>query len=312
MEIGTYVRSLLKKSWIVLLIVVLAAGATYAVVRGTKDMYQGEVNVTVPVAQSGTAGANGQYVANFEVALTTPSVVAEVAESTLESKNDLTSGLGADQLGNSSFIQVTYTDAHTAKAQQVVVAAAQATANLLAQPAIDAATTTLNAAKDALSVATSQESTAQAAMAAYTAKYGLIDPNVSYQSVQSSITQLNVSEQQAIAQGRAVGNFVKAIVTAQQRLVLLAPQVVAYDALSRTLNQTELATATAQSRVITASGAVADANSAPLIGSPDGTLVSAQSTIVQAVAIAAGLGFVLGLALLLLLEFLAATRRRPV
>jgi len=312
MEIGTYVRSLLKKSWIVLLIVVLAGGATYAAVRGTKDMYQGSVNVTVPVAQSATAGANGQYVANFEVALTTPSVVAEVAESTLETKSNLTSGLGANQLGNSSFIQVTYTASHTAKAQQVVVAAAQATANLLAQPAIDAATTTLNAAKDALSVATSQESTAQAAMAAYTAKNGLIDPNVLYQSAQSSITQLNVSKQQAIAQGRAVGNFTTAIIAAQNRLNVLAPQVVAFNALSRTLNQAELATATAQSRVITASGAVADANAAPLIGSPDGTLVSAKSTMVQAVAVAVGLGFVLGLALILLLEFLAATRRRPV
>jgi hypothetical protein len=311
MEIGTHVRSLLKKSWIVVLIAVLAGGATYLVVRGTKDTHQGTVNVTVPVAQSATAGANGQYVANFTVALTTASVLAQVSEQTGESKSALSSGLGANQLGNSSFIQVTYTASHSAKAEQVVLSAAEATANLLAQPAVDAATTTLNASKNALAVATAQEQAAEAAMAAYSAKHGLIDPNVLYQAAQSSITQLNVSKQQAIAQARPTANFDAAIAVAQARLNVLAPQVVAFNALSRSLNQAQLATATAQARVVSASGAVSDANSPPLIGTPDTTLVSGRSTIVQAVAVATGLGFVLGLALLLLIEFLSATRRRP-
>jgi capsular polysaccharide biosynthesis protein len=309
MEIGTYVRGLLRKSWIIVLLVLLAAGGAYLAERGTKDAYQAAVNLTVPAAQASTAGSNGQYVANFTVGLTTPQVVSAVSTATGEPIAALTSGLAANQLGNSSFIQVTYTAPDAASAVAVVNAAAKNTAALLAQPAIQTATSALNAAKQALDVATAQQKTAQDALTAYTAKHGLIDPNVLYAATQSSLTQLNVSKQQAIAQGRGTGNFDTAIANAQARLNALAPLLSQYNALSRAVNQAELATQTAQSRVITAAGDVADANAAPLIGDPTSSLVSKRSTVIKAVAVAAGLGFVLGLALVLLVEFLGATRR---
>src|SRR4249919_2089323 len=104
MEIGTYVKGLLRKSWIIALLVVLAAGGAYLAERGVKDAYEASVNITVPAAQAETAGSNGQYVANFGVGLTTPSVVADVSATTGEPKAALTSGLDASQLGNSSFI----------------------------------------------------------------------------------------------------------------------------------------------------------------------------------------------------------------
>lgn len=309
MEIGTYARGLLTKSWIVVLLAVLAGGGAYLAERGVRNAYQGSVNVTVPAAAAATAGSNGQYVANFSVGLTTPGVIADVAKSTGESKTALNSGLSANQLGNSSFIQVTYTAADAATAVDVVTTAAKDTSALLAQPAVQTATNTLDAAKKALTTASAQQSTAQAAITAYTAKHGLVDPNVLYNAAQSSLTQLNVSKQQAIAQGRGTSNFDSAIESAQSRLDGLAPLVVQYNALSRALDQAGLATQTAQSRVITASGDLADANSAPLIGDPSSSLVSRSSVVTKAVAVAAGLGLVLGLALVLLVEFLAATRK---
>jgi capsular polysaccharide biosynthesis protein len=312
MEIGTYVKGLLKKSWIIVLLVLLAAGGAYMAERGVKDAYQAAVNLTVPAAQAATAGSNGQYVANFTVGLTTASVVSEVSTATGEPKAALASGLAANQLGNSSFIEVTYTAPDAAKAVEVVDAAAKSTAALLAQPAIQTATSTLSAAKTAQDTATAEQKAAQDALASYSARHGLIDPNVLYSAAQSSITQLNVSKQQAIAQGRGTGNFDSAIAAAQARLDALAPLVVQYNGLTRDLNQAELAAQTAQSRVILATGAVEDANGPPLIGDPTSSLVSRKSTIDKAVAVAAGLGLVLGLALVLLFEFLAATRRpRP-
>jgi capsular polysaccharide biosynthesis protein len=313
MEIGTYVRGLLTKSWIVVLLAVLAGAGAYVAERGVRDAYQATVNVTVPAAAAATAGSNGQYVANFSVGLTTPGVVADVSQQTGESKNALTDGLAADQLGNSSFISVTYTAPDAATAVEVVDSAAKSTSTLLAQPAVQTATNALTSAKQALTTATAQQTSAQDAVSAYTAKHGLIDPNVLYNATQSSLTQLNVSKQNAIAQGRSTSNFDTAIASAQARLTALAPQVVEYNALSRSLNQAELATQTAQSRVITAAGDLASANAAPLIGDPTSSLVSRSSVVRKAVAVAAGLGLVLGLALILLVEFLAATRRpRPV
>jgi uncharacterized protein involved in exopolysaccharide biosynthesis len=309
MEVGTYVRGLLKKSWIVVLLAVLAGAGAYLAERGVRNAYQASVNVTVPAAAAATAGSNGQYVANFSVGLTTPGVISEVSQASGESKGALTDGLAATQLGNSSFIQVTYTAADAATAVEVVDTAAKETSALLAQPAVQTATNTLNAAKEALTTATDQQTAAQQAVADYTAKHGLVDPNVLYNAAQSSLTQLNVSKQQAIAQGRSTSNFDTAIANAQKRLNTLAPQVVDYNALTRSLNQAELATQTAQSRVISAAGDLADANAAPLIGDPTSTLVPRQTVVTKAVAVAAGLGFVLGLALVLLVEFLSATRR---
>src|SRR5262245_17139022 len=77
MEIGTYVRSLLRKSWIIVLLAVLAGAGAYLAERGVRDQYQASVNVTVPAAAAETAGSNGQYVANFSVGLTTPGVIAD-------------------------------------------------------------------------------------------------------------------------------------------------------------------------------------------------------------------------------------------
>lgn len=309
MEIGTYVKGLLTKAWIVLLLAVLAGAGAYVAERGTRDAYQATVNVTVPAAQAETAGSNGQYVANFAVGLTTPTVVAQVSQETGEPKAALTTGLDANQLGNSSFIAVTYTATDAATAVEVVNSAAKNTSALLAQPAIQTATNTSDATKQALATATAQQKASQDAINAWTARHGLVDPNVLYQATQSSLTQLSVSKQNAIAQGRSTANFDSAIAAAQARLNVLAPQVVEYNALTRSLNQAELATQTAQSRVITVAGELADANAAPLIGDPTSTLVSRRSTITHAVVVAAGLGFVLGLALVLVIEFLSATRK---
>ncbi len=310
MEIGPYVRGLLAKSWIVVLLAVLAGAGAYVAERGVRDAYQASVNVTVPSTQAATAGSNGQYVANFAVGLTTPTVVAEVSKATGEPQGALTSGLAADQLGSSSFISVTYTAADAATAVEVVNAAAKSTSALLAQPAVQTATTTTNAAKQSLTTATAQQQSAQDAVNAWTARHGLVDPNVLYQAAQSSLTQLNVSKQNAIAQGRSTSNFDSAIAGAQARLNALAPQVVEYNALARSLNQAELATQTAQSRVITAAGDLADANAAPLVGDPTSALVPRSRVIVHAVAVAAGLGFILGLALILLMELAGGGRRR--
>jgi uncharacterized protein involved in exopolysaccharide biosynthesis len=312
MEIGAFLKGLLKKSWIVVLVVVLAAGGSYLLVRGTKDAYAATVDVTVPAAQAATAGSNGQYVANFGVGLTTATVLADVSKATGVPTATLAGGLTANQLGNSSFIGVGYSAGDPAKAEQVATAAAKATTALLAQPAVATATNTLGSVNKALTVADGQVKAAQTALSTYATKYGLVDPNVLYASTQSSITQLNVSKQQAIAQGRTTRSFDAAIAAEQTRLGQLAPQVVAYDALTRNLNQAQLAEQTAQSRVITASADLAAANAAPLIGAATNTLVPRNSTILQAVLIAAGLAFVLGFGLVLLLELLLATRRpRP-
>jgi uncharacterized protein involved in exopolysaccharide biosynthesis len=310
MELAGLLKGLLKRSWLIVLIAVLAGGGAYWLQRDAKDTYRSSVNVTVPAVQASTSGANGQYVANFTVGLGVDSVVDQVSASTGVGRNALKSGLKADQVGNSSFITVSYTGDTQAQASAVVTAAATDTSALLAQPAIQTATSAVDEAKTAQTQAAAQEKAANTALSTYLGKHGGIDPHIRYQALQSSITQLSVSKQQAIAQSRSTSNFDAAIASAQKSLNKLGPQISEFDALTRTLNQADLAAQTAQARVVSTSSDLADAKAAPIIGAAHATLITAQDTLIRAVAIAAGLGFVLGLGLVLLVELVLASRRQ--
>lgn len=310
MEIGTYLRGLLRRWWLVVLIALIAASGAFVIDGGATDSYTASDNITVPQNLATTAGANGQYVANFKVGLTTPDVLNTVAKDAGVSTSTVSSRLSASQVGSSSFIKVSYIGKNRDRAQIAVASATRATADLLAKGAIQTATTEQSAAQTALSDATTQVDDAQKALDAFTATHGYVDPNVLFQAAQSSITQLNVSKQQAIASGHSTGNFDAAISSAQAQLATLAPEVGAYNKLFHALTQAQGLVAAAQSRVSTASQDLAIAKAPPLIDQPTVTVTTGRSTLIKGVAIAAGIGVVLGLALILLIEYIVASRRQ--
>ncbi len=310
MATSTPVGQMARRWWVVALVALLAAGGAFLAVRNTKAAYTASVDITVPSDQSATSGANGQYVENFSVGLTSAAVLAEVSRRTHTPTADLSSGLSASELGNSSFIQVSYVSPDATKSKTVAIAATRATAALLERPAIQASTTLLTSAQQAQSGAQKRVDAAQKALDSFTAGFGQVDPNVLYQAAQSSLTQLNVSKQQAIAQGRFTSNFDDAIALASKQLAKLTPQIAKYNRLSRALTQAELAGQTAQARVVSGSEQLAATQAKPLIGAATVTTETARSAILKAVLIAAGIGLVLGLALVLLLGVVLANRGR--
>jgi uncharacterized protein involved in exopolysaccharide biosynthesis len=307
MEIRQYVRGLLSRLWIVVLVTLIAGGVAYAAVRDTKDTYAGTVNVTVPAAQALTAGANGQYIANFQAGISSNSVLAKVSADTGESTDALAAGLSTNQLGNSSFISVTYVSTDAAKSEAVAKSAAIRTSELLAEPAIAQQQAIQASAQKALTDASAAAKTAQDALDAFTKKNGRVDSDL--QQAQSALTQLTVSKQQQISSGRGTTNYDPLIAAAQAEVSRLQPLVSQYDALDRAASTAGVAAEGARARVVSATGDLAIASAPPLIEDPTHVLQPKKTVIVKTVAVAAGLAFVLGFGLILLVEFLVATRR---
>ncbi len=310
MEVATFLKAALRWWWIAVLVAALAAAGAYLVTRNTKDSYDASIVVTVPAAQAGTTGSNGQYVENFQTSLTTSDVVKQVARDTGESESALTDGLGASQLNNSSFIEVSYNSTSAKTAEAVVLSAAKRTGAYLSRSAVQSATTVQQATAAASAAADAALAKAQKALDTFAAAHGAIDPNVAYQAAVSAITQLTVSKQQAIAQGRSTTNFDAAIQQATQQAATLRPIVVEYNTLTERVRQAQLVAAAAQAREAASIETLVSAKEPPLLGSASRDLVTADSTIVKAVAIAGGVGLVLGIALVLLLTALTGGPRR--
>jgi len=307
MEIRQYVRGLFSRMWIVVLVTFLAAGAAYAAVRDTKDTYAGTVTVTVPAAQAITAGANGQYIANFTAGLNSNSVIAEISKDTGESTDALEAGLSTNQLGNSSFISVTYVSPSADKAEQVAKSGALRTSELLAAPAISQQQAIQANAQKALDDATATAKKAQAALDAFTKTNGRVDSDL--QAAQGYLSNLTVSQLNQQASGRSTAGFAAPIADAQAKIARLQPLVSEYDSLDRTASTAGVAQQGAAARVVSATGDLAIASAPPLLEDPTHVLQPKKTVVIKTVAVAAGLAFVLGFGLILLIEFLLATRR---
>ncbi len=307
MEIRQYVRGLLSRLWIVVLLMLLAGGAAYAAVRDTKDAYAGTVNVTVPATQALTAGANGQYIANFQAGINSNSVLDKVASDTGESTDALDAGLSTNQLGNSSFISVTYVNRDANKAEAVAKAAATRTSELLAAPAIAQQKAIESSAQKALDDATAAAKTAQGALDAFTKKNGRVESELN--GAQAQVTQLIVSQQVQISSGRGTTNYSLLIAKSAAEVARLQPLVTQYDALDRAASTAGVAAQGANARLVSTIGDLAVASAPPLIDEATHVLQPKKTVIIKTVAVAAGLAFVLGFALILLIEFLLATRR---
>jgi hypothetical protein len=308
--LGDYLGRRAWRLWVVVLVTVLAAGGAFIATHNTKVAYTASVDVTVPAAQSTTASANSQYVENFKVGLTTESVLDQISASTHVSKSDLESGLSATQQGNSSFFIVSYQGSNAAGAEAVTLAAAKATSALLAQPAAKTATTTVTADTATLAAARAELAAADKSLTDYrTANNGQV-PTSLYQTQQSLLVQLEVNRQQAVSDGKPTSGFDTAIASAQATLSALSAKVVQYQALTNAQSQAQADLTRAQQNLAAARTTLSLATQLPLIGTATTSTVSASSVIVKAVAISAGVAFVLSVALMI--ASYALSRRRPV
>jgi Mrp family chromosome partitioning ATPase/capsular polysaccharide biosynthesis protein len=308
-EIGDYLRVIRRRLWVLILVPVLAAGAVAAVVFLQPPRYRAVATVAAPALVGGSAsnqysGPSGVrvFVANFTAALTTPQVLARVAEQLHISEETAGDGLSAQPIQDSSLIEVTYVTTDRALAAPVPQAASSETIRFLFQSQVDLAKK---------SVATAERAVAETRkkIADYTKQTGIVNPQQTYELHQRDILQMQQRRLEAQARGETTtaATLAAAIEDAQTELAKLAPQVTAYQDLVRQEEQTQARRNDLQRGLegLLAQSRAADPRSVVSVSDPE--QLSRLAALVRQGGVAFGAGLFLAIALVVLLEIL----RRP-
>lgn len=202
MEITDYL-AVARRRWLLLVGVPLLAGAIAAAVLLTAPpTYTATATVNAPAL---VGGANGQYtgsqavtqfVSAFESTAVSGPVDRNVFASTKVGAGALTDNLTVAQVGGSSAVTVTYVSPTKGQAVPVVKSVASATLGQM----FDSQVTLAQSRADA---ALKQVSQANAAITAWGAKNGMVDPNRVYQSQLERLNSLQQSQASFKAQGNA-------------------------------------------------------------------------------------------------------------
>ncbi|MFN8073961.1 MAG: Wzz/FepE/Etk N-terminal domain-containing protein [Kineosporiaceae bacterium] len=312
MEIGALLREVLRRAWVVALLVVLAAGGAWVATSGSKNLYRAEVVLTVPDSQSGTVGATGQYVADFVQAIDTPIVTTTVAKKLGVDAGDVKTGGSADQQAQSKYITVTYQSDDKATVGPVAKELALAAASKVAESAVVTAKARVSAAKQAIKEAQAEETKADDAVTAALARAGGVNPVQEYQQALSDLNRLEASLDRARLQGDSTSTITSQIATLRASLPTLQTASREFTKLTYAQSTNDDNMKVLRGRLLDFEDQLTDASLQPMVDEPVIAVTSGRVARVRAVMISSGIVAIVGFALLVLLAGLTAGRGRRV
>jgi capsular polysaccharide biosynthesis protein len=239
MEIKDHLALIRRRLWIILLVPLLAAGATVGLVLRQPQTFSATATVAVPGVIGGTdsqfSGSTGNkgFVANFVAVVHSRAIADAVAADTKIPSDTILSGTTTVPVGDSSIITVTYKTDHKADAERVVTALASRSLKFIFDPR--QANDTAAKAQLAVDTANQGVTAAQAAIDAFIVETKLANPSQDYQIKAQQIASL---EEQAVAAAAkadpAAGGIGAAAVAMKPQLVALGALVARFDGLTET------------------------------------------------------------------------------
>lgn len=312
MEIGALLREVLRRAWVVAVLVALAAGGAWAATTGSKNLYRAKVEVTVPDTQSGSIGATGQYVADFVQAIQADSVTSAVAAETGVEKSDVKKGGSADQSGQSKFIVVVYQSEDKATVQAVATTLAKKAAAKVAESAVSNARYNEKAAKEDFEAAKAAEEKADAAVVDAQARAGGISPLQAHAQALGDLSQAQEGLQRARLRGDPTAAYQAQIDALQADMKAKLDAANAFQKLVTARDRADDELSAARGRLDDARKARRDAEIEPLVKPTGVEVTSGRVARIRAVMISAGIAAIIGFGLLVLLAGLTAGRGRRV
>jgi capsular polysaccharide biosynthesis protein len=304
MEIKDHLALIRRRLWLVVLIPLLAAGATAGLVLRQPQEYLATATVAVPGLVSGQdptfGGSTGTktFVANFLAVVHSRAIAEAVSAETKVPVDAIFAGTITLPLGDSSLVTVTYRTDHKPQADPVVTALATKSLAFMFDPRVTVAAVTQ--AQGAVDAANKAVTDAQAAINAFVVETKLADPSQDYQVKAQQISTL---EEQAVAAGSrgeadAAARIAAAAVAMKPQLTSLGGLVARFNILTENKQRSLAQLTDAQKTLALAAAKPAAIDPASAI-SVSATTAAArlQGAIQKAVAAAAAAFFLVLLAL---------------
>lgn len=306
MEILDYVRAKGRLLAILVLLPLLAGGATFLLLAREPARYRSRLEVAVPPSVASGVSALGLYIANFRQVITSTPVVERVAAETGVPADELRTGLQVRQVGQANRMEVEFT---STEAEAVSEAAGVAT--LAAFEDLAAARVAYEQRK--LEVAQGQYDSARGEVDAFSTETGVIFPEDEYREADRELRDLEralieAEETGLLDEAELLRGTIDGVRADRDRL---APQLLTYQRLEETLDSAASARRQANGQLLDAEAQLTLVRTPELLGPVSSEPLPRAQMLASGVGLAAGAAFLLALGILTIPDLLGAggTRR---
>lgn len=288
MEIKDHLALIWRRAWLIALVAAVAALAVAGLVLRAPDEFRATATVAVPGLVGGEdglfSGSNGNraFVANFTAVAASTSILQKVSEQTGTSVRNIRNGLTVTVVGESTLIKVAFQSADKGRTEPVARGVASETLGFVFKPQA-------NRAQAAVESSAKEVAAAQAAIDAFVAQTGLVDPDRTFQIKAQQIASLEEQAVAAAAKGEAAvaAGITSSVGALKGDLATLTPVLVQYRALTETKQRALSRLDQAQIRVEAAGDRLEASDPASAVSMSEAVAVSATAEAVRKAAAAA-------------------------
>jgi hypothetical protein len=296
MEIREYVSRMRWRLAILVLFPLIAGGVAYALLADTPDQQRAETVLTVPSSITGpSSGSVAQYMANFEQAIVSDTVITEVVSELGVDREEVREGLQTQRLGESNLIRVSYQG--TEDAAPIVEVATRSAFELVSQIQLPFGVS-LDVLEARVRSTRADLREAESRLEGFLLRNGLVLPREEYLMVASEVTTLERQIVEAETVGSPTTALEAALADSRAQLTRLGDALPTYGRLQAAVDRAEEDLDAAEDEMRLAEEQATHLN-------PEMTEISVDTVprvriVGKGVGIAAAAGLIAGLALLFL------------
>jgi uncharacterized protein involved in exopolysaccharide biosynthesis len=285
--------------WILVALPLVSAGVTFGLLADTPPQYRATSVLTVPSTVTGgsSSGSVAQYMANFEQTIVSEPVIERVVDDVGAEAGEIRDGLDTTQLGNSSLIQVSYQGPDSDEVAEIVEVATGAAFNRVAEIQLPFGES-IEILESRLRQSTSDLNSADAELEDFLVENGLVLPREEYLMAAGDVSRLESQILRAESEGSSTFPLEEVLEERRQELARLGEKLPEYDRLHAAVDRAEEDVDDAQDELRLTENRLGQLE-------PQMTDVRTESlgrlqVVGRGVGVAAGMGFIAALALIVL------------